>query len=145
MINVTKILCGLEQPKDDLRYGEGAGAPKAASERKPVVVWNVTRTCNLACIHCYADSYAQAYEGELTHEQGRALLDDLAQFGVPAVLLSGGEPLTRRDTLDLAQYGRSIGLKFTLSTNGTLIDLGTAQRIRDIDFSYVGISLDGIG
>ncbi len=145
MINVTKMLCNVAQPKDDLRYGEGIGAPKAASDRKPVVVWNVTRTCNLACLHCYADSYPESYEGELTHAQGRALLEDLAQFGVPAVLLSGGEPLARRDTLDLAAYGRSLGLKFTLSTNGTLLDLPTAQRIRDLGFTYVGISLDGIG
>jgi radical SAM protein with 4Fe4S-binding SPASM domain len=145
VISVTKLLCGLAQPKDDLRYGEGLGAPKAASARKPVVVWNVTRTCNLACVHCYADSHAQSYAGELTNAQGRALLENLAGFGVPAVLLSGGEPLARRDTLELAEYGRSLGLTFTLSTNGTLIDLATAQRIRDIDFSYVGISLDGIG
>ena len=145
MINVTKMLCNVAQPKDDLRYGEGTGAPKAASERTPVVVWNVTRTCNLRCIHCYADSHAETYPGELDHEQGRALLEDLAAFGVPAVLLSGGEPLVRRDTLQLAEYGRSLGLKFTLSTNGTLLDLQTAQRIRDLGFTYVGISLDGIG
>lgn len=145
MINVTKLLCGLDQPMDHLRYGHGAGAPKSASERRPVVVWNVTRTCNLACRHCYSDSAAKSYEGELTHEQGRALLEDLAAFGVPAVLLSGGEPLARKDTLDLAAYGRSLGIKFTLSTNGTLLDLPTAQRIRDLGFTYVGISLDGIG
>lgn len=145
MINLTKMLCGLAQPNDDLRYGEGRGAPKSAAERKPVVVWNVTRTCNLRCEHCYADSDAKAYAGELTHAEGKRLLDDLADFGVPAVLLSGGEPLARRDTLDLAEYGRSLGLKFTLSTNGTLIDGATAKRIRDIGFSYVGISFDGIG
>lgn len=145
MLNVTKLLCGLDQPMDALRYGHGKGAPTSARERKPVVVWNVSRTCNLRCSHCYSDSYAQKYPGELTYEQGVALLEDLAAFGVPAVLLSGGEPLARRDVLDLAEFGRSLGLKFTLSTNGTLIDERTAQRIREIGFSYVGISLDGIG
>ena len=145
MLNVTKLLCGLDQPMDALRYGQGKGAPRSARERKPVVVWNVSRTCNLHCAHCYSDSEARKYPGELTYGQGVALLKDLAAFGVPAVLLSGGEPLARRDVLDLAKFGRSLGLKFTLSTNGTLIDEAAAQRIRDIGFSYVGISLDGIG
>jgi radical SAM protein with 4Fe4S-binding SPASM domain len=145
VINVTKMLYDLDQPMDHLRYGVGSDAPRSAKDRKPVVVWNVSRTCNLNCIHCYADSHNEKYEGELSHEQGIALLDDLARFGVPAVLLSGGEPLARRDTLDLAAYGRSIGLKLTLSTNGTLIDLRTAQKIKDLGFTYVGISLDGIG
>jgi radical SAM protein with 4Fe4S-binding SPASM domain len=145
MINVTKLLCGVDQPMDHLRYGHGAGAPPSAAERKPVVVWNVTRTCNLNCMHCYSDSVAQEYEGELTNEQGRALLDDLARFGVPAVLLSGGEPLARRDTLELAAYARDLGLKVTLSTNGTLLDMHKAERIWALGLSYVGISLDGIG
>lgn len=145
MINVTKMLYDLDQPMDHLRYGVGSDAPRSAKDRKPVVVWNVSRTCNLNCIHCYADSHNEKYEGELSHEQGIALLDDLARFGVPAVLLSGGEPLARRDTLELAAYGRSIGLKLTLSTNGTLIDLATAQKIKDLGLTYVGISLDGIG
>lgn len=145
MLNVTRLLCGIEQPMDALRYGRGTGAPRSAKERKPVVVWNVSRTCNLRCTHCYSDSDARAYPGELTTEQGRALLDDLASFGVPAVLLSGGEPLARRDLFELAEYGRSLGLKFTLSTNGTLIDERKAQRIHEIGFAYVGISFDGIG
>ena len=120
MLNVTKLLCGLDQPMDALRYGHGSGAPRSARERKPVVVWNVSRTCNLRCLHCYSDSYARKYPGELTHAQGIELLKDLAAFGVPAVLLSGGEPLARRDALDLAEFGRMLALKFTLSTNGTL-------------------------
>ena len=129
---------------DALRYGRGSGAPRNAGDRRPVVVWNVSRTCNLRCLHCYSDSAARKYAGELTHKQGRALLEDLAAFRVPAVLLSGGEPLARRDTLELADYGRSLGLKFTLSTNGTLIDRATAERICQIGFAYVGISVDGI-
>ncbi len=145
MLNVTKLLCNVEQPMDALRYGQGAGAPRSARDRKPVVVWNVSRTCNLRCEHCYSDSRADKYPGELTHEQGRALLEDLAGFGVPAVLLSGGEPLARADTLELATYARSLGLKLTLSTNGTLIDEARAARIREIGFAYVGISIDGIG
>ncbi len=144
MFNVTKIICGREQPMDALRYGEGREAPASAAARRPVVVWNVTRTCNLRCTHCYSDSAPEKYD-ELSFDEGRALLDDLAAYGVPAVLLSGGEPLARRDTLELAAYARSLGLKLTLSTNGTLVDEATARRIKDLGFTYVGISFDGLG
>lgn len=145
MFNVTKILSDIAQPMDALRYGHGSAAPRSARERRPVVVWNVTRTCNLRCTHCYSNSAARKYQGELSFEEGCRLLDDLAAYGVPAVLLSGGEPLARPDTLRLAEHARSIGLKFTLSTNGTLIDESTAAKIKDLGFAYVGISLDGIG
>ncbi|HXI50658.1 MAG TPA: radical SAM protein [Candidatus Saccharimonadales bacterium] len=145
MINITKLYCGLSQPADALRYGQGHGAPRSAAERKPIVVWNITRRCNLRCIHCYSDSDAREYPGELTWEQCRGVVDDLAQFGVPGVLLSGGEPLIHPRFFDLAGYARSKGLRLTLSTNGTLIDRAAAQRLQGLDFAYVGISLDGIG
>ncbi|MBI5686739.1 MAG: radical SAM protein [Verrucomicrobia bacterium] len=145
MVNVTKLFCGEDQPADHLRYGHGHGAPRAASERRPIVVWNITRTCNLRCVHCYSDSYAQKYPGELTNEQARKVIDDVAGFGVPALLFSGGEPLTRPDLLDLMRYARSKELRLTLSTNGTLIDKPTAKTLQEIGLSYVGISLDGIG
>jgi len=145
MVNVTKLFCGDDQPADHLRYGHGPGAPRTASERRPIVVWNITRTCNLRCVHCYSDSYAQKYPGELTGEQARAVIDDVARFGVPALLFSGGEPLVRPDLPDLMRYARSKQLRLTLSTNGTLIDEVTARILHEIGLSYVGISLDGIG
>ena len=145
MVNVTKLFCGEDQPADYLRYGHGHGAPRTASERRPIVVWNITRTCNLRCVHCYSDSYAQKYPGELTGGQAREVIDDVAGFGVPALLFSGGEPLTRPDLLDLMRYARSKELRLTLSTNGTLIDKPTARTLHEIGLSYVGISLDGIG
>ncbi|MFA6565029.1 MAG: radical SAM protein [Verrucomicrobiia bacterium] len=145
MVNVTKLFCGEDQPADHLRYGHGHGAPRAASERRPIVVWNITRTCNLRCVHCYSDSYAQKYPGELTGEQARAVIDDVTRFGVPALLFSGGEPLVRPDLPDLMRYARSKQLRLTLSTNGTLIDEVTARILHEIGLSYVGISLDGIG
>jgi radical SAM protein with 4Fe4S-binding SPASM domain len=145
MVNVTKLYCGASQPADNLRYGHGHGAPKSASERRPIVVWNVTRTCNLRCVHCYSDSYAQKYDGELTHAQALANIDDIAAFKVPALLFSGGEPLARPDTLNLMEYAMQKGLRVTLSTNGTLIDEAAAARLKKIGTTYVGISLDGIG
>jgi len=145
MVNVTKLLCGADQPADNLRYGHGHGAPKAASERRPITVWNITRTCNLRCVHCYSDSYAQKYPGELANAEAKAVLDDLAAFKVPAVLFSGGEPLVRPDLLDLIGYAVSKGLRITLSTNGTLIDETIAAKLKALNLTYVGISLDGIG
>jgi radical SAM protein with 4Fe4S-binding SPASM domain len=145
MINITRLYCGLSQSADALRYGQGHTAPKTAAARKPIVVWNITRRCNLKCIHCYSDSDAREYPGELTWEQCQGVVDDLASFGVPGLLLSGGEPLIHPRFFDLARYARSKGLRLTLSTNGTLIDLAAAEKIKEVGFAYVGISLDGIG
>jgi radical SAM protein with 4Fe4S-binding SPASM domain len=145
VVNITKLFCGENQPADALRYGHGAGAPRSAAERRPIVVWNCTRTCNLRCVHCYSDSYAQKYPGELTTEQARANIDDLAGYGIPALLFSGGEPLTRPDVFELMEYATGKGLRVTLSTNGTLIDAAAAARLKNIGLTYAGISLDGIG
>lgn len=155
MISISKLYCGAPSESDALRYGEASHAsapsaklragPRSAAERRPVVVWNVTRTCNLRCLHCYSDSEAKVYEGELSTGEAKALLRDLAQFQVPAVLFSGGEPLVRRDLFELVAYAKALGLRPTLSTNGVLIDEGTARRIKEAGFTYVGISLDGVG
>jgi radical SAM protein with 4Fe4S-binding SPASM domain len=155
MISISKLYCGGMAESDGLRYGHGgqgpsvgAGAPpvsKTAAERRPVTVWNVTRTCNLRCIHCYTDSEAKKYGGELTTEEGQTLIRSLAEFQIPALLFSGGEPLARPDLFELVAYARSAGIRPTLSTNGTLITDETARRIKDAGFTYVGISLDGIG
>lgn len=146
MINLTRLATGLSQPADALRYGVGHGRPySSASSRRPVVVWNITRSCNLRCAHCYADSEPRHYPGELTLEECKRVVDDLAAFQVPALLLSGGEPLSRPDFFEIARYAASRGLRLTLSTNGTLLRKATAYSLRQIGFSYVGISLDGIG
>ncbi len=115
---------------------------KSAAERKPIVVWNLTRTCNLKCVHCYTDSEAKRYPDELTTEQCKAVLDDLAAFKVPAVLFSGGEPLMRPDIFELAEYARSLNLHVVFSTNGTLIDQKMAERFVELQCAYIGISLD---
>lgn len=145
MINITKLYCGLDQPADHLRYGHGHGAPKSAAERRPIVVWNISRRCNLQCVHCYSDSDAREYPGELSLDECYAVVEDLADFGVPGLLLSGGEPLMHEHLFDIAARARSRGIRVTLSTNATLIDREVAQRIKDLEFAYVGISLDGIG
>lgn len=145
MINLTRLLCDVPQPADSLRYGLGYGAPATAAARKPIVVWNITRRCNLLCAHCYSDSTARHYPGELTTAQFESTLEDLAGFGVPGVLFSGGEPLIHPSFFHIAGHARALGLRLTLSTNGTLIDEEGAARLKELGFAYVGISLDGIG
>jgi len=149
MINVTKLYCGIESSSDPLRYGHKVGheheVPPSARERKPIVVWTMTRRCNLHCVHCYSDSENRDYPGELTFDEAKRILEDLAQFQIPALLLSGGEPLAHPHLFELAAYAKQLGLRLTLSTNGTLIDCPTAERIKETGFSYVGISFDGIG
>jgi 12,18-didecarboxysiroheme deacetylase len=115
-----------------------------SSDKKPVVVWNVTRACNLKCVHCYAHAVPASQSKELTTEEGKNLMDDLAAFGVPVVLFSGGEPLMRPDLVELARYAVSRGMRAVISTNGTLITPERAQELKDVGLSYVGVSLDGL-
>jgi len=131
----------------DRDSGEHTGevVPKLASERRPVVVWNITRACNLKCVHCYNDSGSSTARDELSTEEAKIVLDDLTQFGVPSVLFSGGEPLLRPDLFALLGYARERGLRTVISTNGTLITSDVAKKITRHGVSYVGISLDGIG
>jgi radical SAM protein with 4Fe4S-binding SPASM domain len=151
MINVSKLYCDQITPGDWLRYGIQGGektgemVPKKASERKPIVVWNITSHCNLKCVHCYNDSGADVKSNEATTPEAKAVLDDLAEFGVPSVLFSGGEPLTRKDLFELIPYAVDKGLRTVISTNGTLITAEKARQIKKMGVSYVGISLDGIG
>lgn len=150
MINISKVWCGMDSLSDGLRYGEtkatnSHAATRTASSRKPVVVWNMTRTCNLRCVHCYTDSDHRRYPGELKREEISSFLCDLAGYGVPALLLSGGEPMTHTHFWDVAREAAARGLRLTLSTNGTLIGLTEAKHLKKIGFTYIGISLDGIG
>ena len=145
MISVTKLLLAKEYQGDELRYRpEAARMKHGTSEgRGPVVAWNMTRTCNLRCRHCYMDADAKRHEGELTTAEAKRFIDDLAAFHVPALLMSGGEPLTRPDFFELAEYASARGVRPTLSTNGTLITEAAARRIKNAGVAYVGVSLDG--
>jgi 12,18-didecarboxysiroheme deacetylase len=150
MIGISKLYCGTVEPSDVLRYGASSRKLPShllqfSADKKPVVVWNCTRRCNLRCVHCYSQSADQDYGGELSHEQGLALLEDLAGFGTPVVLFSGGEPLLRPDLFELAHRAVVLGMRAVVSTNGTLIDEQKAHRLREVGLSYVGVSLDGLG
>jgi radical SAM protein with 4Fe4S-binding SPASM domain len=145
MINLTKLWTGQAQPADGLRYGHGSCAEADARGRKPIVVWNITRTCNLRCVHCYSDSNAVQYPGELDWDQMQTVVADLAAYKVPSLLLSGGEPMIHPRFFDLVDLASNSGLKLTISTNGTLITPEKAALLKAANVAYVGISLDGIG
>ena len=149
MIGISKLYCGTVEPSDALRYGRKSSELPShllqfSKDKRPVVVWNITRRCNLKCIHCYAHAKDQVFDNELTTEEGKNLIDDLSRFKVPVLLLSGGEPTIREDLPELAAYAIEKGMRAVISTNGTLITQQMARVLKDIGLSYVGISLDGM-
>ena len=110
----------------------------------PVVIWNLTRRCNLTCKHCYSVSTDTYFPGELETNEVFRVLDDLKTSRVPAIILSGGEPLLRADIFDIGWRARNLGFHVALSTNGTLVDERNIAAIAACGFDYVGISLDGL-
>ena len=129
-------------------YLREVAAPTAPGPRRqppgPVVIWNLIRRCNLTCKHCYSISADTDFAGELTTDEVFRTMDDLKSFRVPVLILSGGEPLLRPDIFDIAARAKGMGFYVGLSSNGTLIDAASIDRIAAADFDYVGISLDGI-
>jgi heme d1 biosynthesis radical SAM protein NirJ len=118
--------------------------PRAAPPG-PVVIWNLIRRCNLTCKHCYSISADTDFPGELSTGEVYTVMDDLKGFGVPVLILSGGEPLLRPDIFDISRRAKAKGFYVGLSTNGTLIDRDNIDAIADVGYDYVGISLDGLG
>jgi len=149
MIGISKLYCGTVEPSDAIRYGRMSSQLPShllqfSKDKRPVVVWNITQRCNLKCVHCYAHAKDKVFENELSTDEGKRLLDDLADFGVPVILFSGGEPLVRKDLPELAAYAVQKGMRAVISTNGTLISPKMARTLKEIGLSYVGISLDGM-
>ncbi len=183
-----------------LRYGRNSAQLPAhllqfSQDKKPVVVWNITRKCNLSCLHCYASAVlpqdmpapmppstlpstlpptlptlptlatqpmsgqpmsgqpmsggnmgnmaAMDDMGEVSTAKARLIIEDLAEYGVPVLLFSGGEPLLRDDLPELAAYAVQKGMRAVVSSNGTLISKEKATQLKKAGLSYVGISLDG--
>ncbi len=149
MIGISKLYCGTVEASDPLRYGRRSGRLPShllqfSKDKKPVVVWNCTRQCNLRCAHCYATATCGPAEDELSGDEARAMIDDLGRFGSPVLLFSGGEPIMRGDLLELVAHARAAGMRAVVSTNGTLISGETAERLAEAGLSYVGVSLDGL-
>ncbi len=148
MIGISKLYCGAVEPSDPLRYGRRSKDLPShllqfSEDKKPVVVWNITKACNLRCIHCYARATPGPSPDELTTDEAKRVIDDLSEFGVPVILFSGGEPLSRKDLIELSAYASEKGIRVVISTNGTLITKDVAKQLKDVGLSYVGVSLDG--
>lgn len=111
----------------------------------PVVIWNLIRRCNLTCKHCYSISADIDFPGELSTQEVFTVMDDLKQFRVPVLILSGGEPLLRPDIFEISKRAKAMGFYVGLSSNGTLINESNIEKIAEVGYDYVGVSLDGLG
>ncbi|HSQ42479.1 MAG TPA: radical SAM protein [Fibrobacteraceae bacterium] len=161
MISISRLFLGHHFETDQFRYGRDPKLSSSTSSNpaepsqairsgrrkvheRPVVVWNSTNRCNLKCVHCYAKANQDPHPDELSTVEAKTFIDDLAQYGAPVLLLSGGEPLARKDAVELIGHARDRGMRPVLSTNGTMINLTLAQELKDAGATYAGISLDGM-
>ena len=108
-----------------------------------IVAWEVTRSCNLNCVHCRASSHSGPYPHELNTGKAKQVLDQISEVGRPIIILTGGEPLLRKDVFTLAEYGTEKGLRMVMGTNGTLITPDIAKKIMASGIKRVSVSLDG--
>ena len=138
MFRLTRYMQQLADPSRTPRR------PQVAAPTGPVVIWNLIRRCNLTCKHCYATSADKDFPGELSTEQVYDVMDDLKAYGVPVLILSGGEPLMRPDIFDISKRAKALGFYVGLSSNGTLITTDNIRQIAEIGYDYVGVSLDGM-
>lgn len=148
MIGCTKLLCGTATVSDVIKHSsvEGQVPPELlqfSNQNRPLVVWNMTNRCNLRCRHCYINAEDRHYHDELSTDEAKIFIKDLADMKVPVLLFSGGEPLIRKDIFELGRMAADLGLRPVISSNGTLIDRDMARQIKAAGFQYVGISVDG--
>jgi radical SAM protein with 4Fe4S-binding SPASM domain len=150
MIRFTRLLHGKGTVSQAIKHR--LSAPRDAptevlaftETRRPVIFWNITNKCNLTCTHCYISAGPnEERENELSLEEGKSFIDDVAEMGVPLLLFTGGEPLTRKDFWALAEYAKVKKLRTVISTNGTLITNEVALLLKETGIQYVGVSLDG--
>ena len=107
-----------------------------------MIAWEITRSCNLACIHCRASALHGPYEGELSTDEAKALLDNIKSFSNPIIILTGGEPLARADFYEIAIYGHDIGLRMVLGTNSTLMTPEIAAKVKEVGIPRMSVSID---
>ncbi|UCB54800.1 MAG: heme d1 biosynthesis radical SAM protein NirJ [Thiotrichales bacterium] len=136
----------LSQYLHALNDADSANRPQRPARKPtgPVVIWNLIRRCNLTCKHCYATAADKDFPGELDTQQVFDVMDNLKAFGVPVLILSGGEPLMRPDIFEISHRARDMGFYVGLSSNGTLIDENNIDDIVKVGYDYVGISIDGM-
>ncbi len=143
MFRLSRYLHALENSLSGNKMATERRAAPISSMTGPVVIWNLIRRCNLTCKHCYATSTDKDFPGELNTQQVFDVMDDLKSFGTKVLILSGGEPLMRPDIFDISHRAKDMGFYVGLSSNGTLIDEFNIKKIKQVDYDYVGISIDG--
>lgn len=108
-----------------------------------MVAWEITRSCNLSCAHCRASSQKGPYPGELSTEECFKVIDEIAFFASPVIILTGGEPLLRKDIFEIAEYGKKKGLRMVMAPNGTLLTTENVAKIIKSGIKRISVSLDG--
>jgi heme b synthase len=124
-------------------HGHPKSGPHTGPAQPRLVAWELTRSCNLSCVHCRAAASLGPYEGELKTEECIRILGEVAAVGKPIVILTGGEPLLRGDIWDIARHGTDLGLRMVMATNGTLVTPEVVARMKSSGIRRVSISLDG--
>lgn len=148
MIIFTKLICGRGTVSEVIKSSQvpieevRPDLIRFSTQRRPIVMWNCTNSCNLSCKHCYLAAGPQL-ENELTTAEALQMIDELTDMKIPLLGLTGGEPLVREDLCALAEYAVDGGLRVIVSSNGTLIDEKRAKEMKRVGVHYVGISLDG--
>ncbi len=108
-----------------------------------LIAWELTRACPLACRHCRASAQAEADSNELTPDEARQVLEKLAAWAKPLLILTGGEPMLREDLWDLVPRARELGLPVALAPCGMLVDEAAARRMVEAGIRMISLSLDG--
>jgi radical SAM protein with 4Fe4S-binding SPASM domain len=126
-----------------MTQGNGSAHPGKKEYKPRLIFWEVTKGCNLRCIHCRATATELMSPKDLPTQKALDIISQIADFGNPILVLSGGEPLYRADIFELAEYATQRGLRAALATNGTLVTRDVAQKIKQSGIKRVSISLDG--
>lgn len=123
--------------------GNGNHGNPTGDNKPRLIFWEVTKGCNLRCIHCRASATELSSPNDLETRRALGIIDQIAEAANPILVLSGGEPLFRSDIFQLARYATDKGLRVALATNGTLVTKDVARMIVDAGVKRVSISLDG--
>src|SRR5208337_869209 len=126
-----------------MTQGNGSAHPAKKEYTPRLIFWEVTKGCNLRCIHCRATATELMSPDDLPTKKALDIISQIADFGNPILVLSGGEPLYRQDIFQLAEYATSRGLRAALATNGTMVTKDVAEKIKSSGIKRVSISLDG--
>ena len=141
--NIQHPVSSIQYPASSIQHPPSSIQHPASRNQLRLVAWELTRRCNLNCVHCRAGSERGPYPGELSTTKCLEILGQIREVGQPIVILTGGEPLLREDIFDLALRGTELGLRMVMATNGTLLTPEMIERMKVSGIKRVSISIDG--